>query len=382
MFAEDKERIFASIRGWRSLFTALILGAVIMGVPTAFWSRGVRNAVTLQKWGVVCAVAGAIAAAVVVLPRYRLLAIIPGMLAGFGSYATCLIYLLPRERIVNVELLLPIIVGAAPGYLLLRLLVYFYREPKQPTQYRNAHQPTNVADLGQLIKTYRADRVTWTRNLTIGSLLLIIAASWGYIRLKVNISADDQFAIVAIPTISVLAGMGFIGFSIWKSGLKASIHENGLESAHFGRKRIVLWDNIRWVKEYVAVINAQTIHRIVVAEVNGNTTILNHHLQGITDLSDNIQQQVVRRQLPIVLDTLARNETVTFGDLTLIPRGFEFGGNELRFEAVKSMQVENGTLLIHKLGQWNPWYSRPLGDIPNARLLLEVFERSRAQSST
>ena len=103
-------------------FTSLIPAMVVTGFLGGFLSflRELNFSVLI----VLAAAGGAIGLSLFhPKPGYRPLGFIPGLTLGVGIFICTITYVKFREHIFNIELVIPLLVGAAPGFILYYYLV-------------------------------------------------------------------------------------------------------------------------------------------------------------------------------------------------------------------------------------------------------------------
>jgi hypothetical protein len=103
-------------------FTSLIPAMVVTGFLGGFLSflREMNFSVLIM----IAATGGAIGLALFhPKPGYRPLGFIPGVTLGVGIFVCTITYVRFREHLFNIELAVPLLVGAAPGFILYYYLV-------------------------------------------------------------------------------------------------------------------------------------------------------------------------------------------------------------------------------------------------------------------
>jgi hypothetical protein len=182
---------------------------------------------------------------------------------------------------------------------------------------------------------------------------------------------NDRYLLGFLLLVLALA-TGFLLITVWNYHWEVLVYEKGLVSRCNGRQVVVLWQGVRWVKELIMDSGGYRSHIVSIEYGNGKMLRLNQHLQDIAALGDLVHFYVAKELLPKVRAAIRRGETVAFGNLSLTPHGFEHGTKTLRFNDVHRIVIENGNLKIYSVGALLAWYSRPLGHIPNGKLLVSL----------
>jgi len=69
-------------------------------------------------------------------------------------------------------------------------------------------------------------------------------------------------------------------------------------------------------------------------------------LAGIGDFEKRVEEQLLRRKLPQVLERLSTGQIVSFGSISLSRDAFYYKDDCLRFQDVESINIKTGTLVI------------------------------------
>ena len=105
-------------------FTIVIPAMTIWGSTGLVAIFGFLRELPLAVLFVISSVGGAVALAFWYPdPNYRMLGVIPGILLGLGVFAALFLYTSFRQNVLLAELLIPMLAGGAPGYLLYNFLV-------------------------------------------------------------------------------------------------------------------------------------------------------------------------------------------------------------------------------------------------------------------
>jgi len=115
-------------------FTVVIPAMTLWGASGVVHLFGFIRALPLAALFATSAVGGALACALYYpKPGYWKLGIVPGAIIGPCILASLLLYTSWREHIIGVELMIPFLVGGAPGYFLYRFLLLRRERQERPT---------------------------------------------------------------------------------------------------------------------------------------------------------------------------------------------------------------------------------------------------------
>jgi hypothetical protein len=142
------------------------------------------------------------------------------------------------------------------------------------------------------------------------------------------------------------------------------------------------WDDIESVRETLLDVRSYGVHvrteRLLdVRRRDGERVKLNSHFREVDALAEAIESAVTERLLPKARDALEKGRPVGFGPVRLTPQGFDDGGLQvLPWEEYDGATIKEGFLNVRKRGQKSDWFSRPLGELPNGRILLALLPRT------
>jgi hypothetical protein len=178
-----------------------------------------------------------------------------------------------------------------------------------------------------------------------------------------------------------LVFLGLLAVYLWKRTRRALVLDGGLVVDHGHYAVAFPWDEIESVKEALLDVryygfSVRTDRLLDVRRRDGEQVKLNSHFRDIDALCEAIQSRVTDCLLPKAREALRQGRPVGFGPVRLTAQGFDDGGRHLlAWEDYEGATIKEGFLNVRRCGQKSDWFSRPLGEIANARVLLALLPR-------
>jgi len=196
------------------------------------------------------------------------------------------------------------------------------------------------------------------------------------------VSQGDSSLFLICGGVSLLFITGG-AYSIWQSRRERDLailtFQDGLVYIHGGKTETMRWDDIE--KVYMSVINNRNLrmmdysYRIEGKDGNKiNFTWNDQALQNMQQLSDTIQREVTRRLLPPAIASYNAGGTVSFGALLVSRQGLSNGKENIPWEEVEEVQLNNGIVTVRKKGKWLNWSSVTVGGTPNIYVFLRMID--------
>jgi len=113
-------------------------------------------------------------------------------------------------------------------------------------------------------------------------------------------------------------------------------------------------------------------YKYTVRRSDGVSFTFGNLLHEVANLGMTLQQEVARLHTPRAIDAYNSGAPVTFGLFTLGMQGISNGRELLPWNLVKSIQVNRGTVSVHKEGQMLRWASTDVANIPNYPVFVNV----------
>jgi uncharacterized protein DUF6585 len=173
----------------------------------------------------------------------------------------------------------------------------------------------------------------------------------------------------------VLMSAVLAGLALWVRTLTYLVFPQALVEMRGARSRIFRWDEIT---ELFEEPQGTTHFRIV---VGGRRKSIASIVQNRQALAETIAARVTGRLLPPALRTFEKGGTVAFGPLSVSPDSLTFKSKQLAWSQVSRMeimynpQMKSTRLEVRLDGQFLPWCSVGVRNIPNLRVFLELAPR-------
>jgi hypothetical protein len=153
---------------------------------------------------------------------------------------------------------------------------------------------------------------------------------------------------------------------------KVYVFTNGLIQAKEQQRDVVRWDQIEAVWQKVVRTRYSTSYKYTVRRSDGTSFTFGSPLKDVANLGQTLQQEVSRLHTPRAIAAYDSGAPVTFGLFTLGMQGISNGRELLPWNMVKSLQVNRGTVSVHKEGQMLRWASADVANIPNYPVFVNV----------
>jgi hypothetical protein len=200
-------------------------------------------------------------------------------------------------------------------------------------------------------------------------------------------------AVISLVPLGILISLGFVGmfgyFLVMSPNVNRAVAARRVHV--FERGFIVMkspaqlvavrWDVVAWVLQeitdrYVNGIHVATTYLYTVVLPDGGKVKLTHFYDGIAELGQTIAREVTREHLPRAIEAVQAGRTVTFGDLQVSLAGLTSGRHGLLpWTQVEEIQVVQGYLKLRRAGKWLAWSSKPVKQIPNLFVFLNLADR-------
>lgn len=252
---------------------------------------------------------------------------------------------------------------------------------------------STVVGLGAPRSQHPVKALTKRGNLGCGAISLLIAPALGGFAVYDLWDAYDRYGPRGMNrefgTAAVIGGLGLAAlllaawllYSAWKNwGSAVAVYEAGLAYVDRAGLRQVRWDEIDAVwqavtKHYRNGIYTGTTHVYTLQPRAGGRLVLDDKFDKIEDLGTALQRSASAALFPRYAEALKRGERVTFGPLALDPQGLYAGNKSLKWDEIKGVKLEKGTLSVKKEGGWFNWTSATVPQIPNFFVFYDLLSR-------
>jgi hypothetical protein len=241
---------------------------------------------------------------------------------------------------------------------------------------RPSSSPTPGAALGPEIRTYRAAaqrKVIWAAAPF--ALLLAYVVWLGHEGLLLR-WFNSMFSVAAVSALFVLS-ITLIVYTAAFGGAEAiRVHANGLLDLR-GQARAVLWEEMR---SLLAVCNETgVVLRHVLRSEDGATLALSPSIGDVDALVDEIRVRMTECKAGALEARLAAGGAVRFGAIEARSDGVVLGDRALPWRDVGDIVAEGGKIFVRDRAGC-AWGDAPLGEVPNAFLLVELADRQATRT--
>lgn len=147
------------------------------------------------------------------------------------------------------------------------------------------------------------------------------------------------------------------------------------------------WRDIQAIRETQVAGDAQTVlpaaargenHVFRVTGWDGVEMVFRSFLDDLPWLGEILRHETLPYLLPPALSDLEQGEVLDFGPLSIDAEGLRAGEDRrLRWHELQDVESANGALIVKQAGKWRAWFKAPLGQVPNAHVLLALIQHSR-----
>ena len=247
----------------------------------------------------------------------------------------------------------------------------------------------NMHDLGKQERIYKIKLQTLILGLIIGLIFIGMAAL-----IPIGLWLDDSLVpenssslfipFVAAASLFILFGGLFMIYgSFVMRNDRLCLYENGLVLIHKGQTYTACWDEIEGLGESAVqfVVNglpSRVNYSFTVTKFDGESFTIHATLKGVEEIGQRLTGEVFGRRLPAIIEQFNRGETVRFGRFSINQTAvFSEKRGQLPLAEIKEMVVFQGNIQILKKNKILPWDSAKYAAIPNARILINIWENLR-----
>jgi hypothetical protein len=235
------------------------------------------------------------------------------------------------------------------------------------------------SDFGPLLSEHRvsAKRAKGNYYVGIGSIV------FGLIGVIVGFALTSEGLLPVCAGFGVLIALGG-GFSVWQSrseqNLAICTFRDGLTYSRRGKTEAMRWDEME--KVFMSIVNTKNLHTITynyrLENENGRKITFNYNdqaMQNMQQLSDTIQREITKRQLPKAVALYNGGSTVTFGQLSLSQNGLSNSKETIPWNEVAEVKLHNGVVTVRKKDKWLNWSNITVGGTPNIYVFLHLVDQ-------
>jgi hypothetical protein len=187
--------------------------------------------------------------------------------------------------------------------------------------------------------------------------------------------------------------IGLLGFLLLAAGPALVLHARKYRRLHAvaGSAGVVLVENdavssCRWQEVQTVwetrLVGGESVlqasargenHFFRVTCPDGKEMVFRNFLDDLPWLGQIIERETLPYLLPLAVAALEKGEVLDFGPLGVDPEGLRSTPEKLlSWNEVKEVTVANGLLKVTQIGKLLAWFKTPLGQVPNAHVLLAL----------
>lgn len=234
--------------------------------------------------------------------------------------------------------------------------------------------------LGAFIDNYPSDR---TRLLLFGGA--IMGVIWFVVTIALWRVDDDTASAVTVGIIALATlGVGWFLTHFWNR--EVIVYKRGFSYREGSFIAFIRFDDIASIRQkaeqmsYFGGIVRRTVYRVTITTTQDEIIRLNNLYRKMQDLSVRLEVAVTQVIRPRIEAKLQAGEQVTFtSSLSMSATGLHHAEQVLPWESYQGYSVKGGMLQI--MAQDNSiWYSTPLEDVDNLRLLVDLLREHNTQT--
>jgi len=220
----------------------------------------------------------------------------------------------------------------------------------------------------------------------IALLSLLLLLPWG------NAPGDWQGVHGASLLGVVFLGVGPLAlfFALRNRRLQAVTGNEGVALIENDVVSLCRWSEVATVTESQIVGDLQSVlqasvrgedHYFRVRCRDGTELVFRNFLDDLPWLAKILQRETLPHLMPPAVAALEKGEVLYFGPLVLDQEGIRSGEERrLAWDEVEDMKVANAVLLVMQRGKRWAWFKTPLGEVPNAHVLLALVQGCRKKA--
>lgn len=184
-----------------------------------------------------------------------------------------------------------------------------------------------------------------------------------------------------VGAIWIVVGLWFTLVPLLQRRIRVAVCPNGL--LYTGRKvEAILWDTItNFWKDVRSDKKGRTLYMCKVQCRNDLVFLFKPDIDGVEQLGQRIEQEVVRRLLPVATSLYDKGSIVSFNEITLDKQGVRVKqkSSPLLWDDVEHIGINQRVISMYKKGEYWDWVTLPVADIPNAAVLRHLIAYARQE---
>jgi hypothetical protein len=239
----------------------------------------------------------------------------------------------------------------------------------------------DVAQLGAPLGEYRggAARIFYgVGGLAIGVFGVLLAIS--------GVLGGGDAGSMAILLIFglLLAALG--GYMLWlliaSLGTSVRLFEGGFSATQRGKTTTAAWGDVATITQQITRIRTYgipvwTSYNYRLTLTNGEKLRFTETLGKVAKMGETMQRQITQALTPHALESLRSGATLPFGKLSVTPTGISSGAETLAWNEISNVTIQNGVVVIGKMGKRTRWASASVAQTPNLYVFLSLVDMMR-----
>lgn len=266
-----------------------------------------------------------------------------------------------------------VIMGFATRWIINTLIKY--QRTRRETDAVIGGIPDTARQLGTRIGEYNVN----LNRMVLGGVLAIFLVAFGSLIVYSVWDLFDNWLAFSIALGPVLFGLWFV-FQFWQTfSLRVSVFQEGLVRIQGTRIDVFRWDQITTVWHKVIQLNYRLglipikneSNLYIIQTTDGTRAEFRETLNNFQELGKILENETLRRLLPIFVEVYNQGGTVSFGSFRLSKRGMEYGNKTLEWAEIKNIQVnEEMITVIRRNGA--QWATEAVSTFPNLLVFLKI----------
>ena len=150
-------------------------------------------------------------------------------------------------------------------------------------------------------------------------------------------------------------------------GTSVQLFAGGFSAKKRGKTTIAAWGDVATITQQIIRhryrgITIWTSHVYKLELTNGEKLRFTEALGKITELGEKMQQQITHTLTPRALEALRSGASLPFGKLSVNPLGISNGTETLAWGEISDVKLQNGVIVIGKVGKRLRWTSAAVGE--------------------
>ena len=198
-------------------------------------------------------------------------------------------------------------------------------------------------------------------------------------------AGSDPTSFIIVLFFAVLL-MGLGGYMLWlviaSWGTRVQLFEGGFSATQLGKTTTAAWGDVASINQAITRIRyygipVWTSYSYRLALTNGQKLRLTETIGKVSKMGEAMQTQITHTLTPRALEALRTGATLPFGKLSVNPMGISNGAETLPWHEISNVNVQNGVIIVGKVGKRLRWTSASVAKTPNAYVFLSLVDMMR-----